>query len=699
MLFLFVGGVRVRRRLKRQQGGEISVPIQRSNLDLRKEIREKIANGHYNLGVPVLETASSKMVLTDEGKLEKKQYKLTARKYSMKDIRKKALINNKDFMRNKPDEEYNSMSLEEIKRRLNDLHELDGNSEATEQQLREQLKNLERKRHWMVWHDHSTIANSGFMLFLLRELYDPAVHLTNKEYKQNHGIQVDVQSKIEAPHLYMLGVSGSGDADQLMFVPTRRECLHELSETVVTSQGVHINDVMRLMNGDNPSVELEDGTQKGGHRGCVGCDGDMRNAHDYEYMAYRTYRSLEEKQNLVLSGKYGKDATNIYPFKSLKIEQLRKELRSRKIDCNGKKPELQERLTETLGGTVRLPALLFGNNNHTIHDLNLQNYEVLFFEPLHACLNHIATILQELPHHITDPDTLLVLKETLSITLNKEKLRATDYRKALLKVTMQLADQLQENERMLLLTFCEMQGIYYQADEHRSPRQVLRLYNVSWFHGRAVQSVLCPPQSVTLRKLCGTYYHGAVDHAPLISRLVCLRSVNAELFERYFERIEDITKKTWGKRLETLVPNAFLHIQAEDQLMMDKSTSAFKLQEKEISKLAKQLPPTTNTVVKKSVMVKHAREWQAHCSKIVDFLKPGEGKWWKWTEDGSVMFLDAPGEEDSRPEGPSLYHFRSHTIKDVTTKLSDMWTECCKDPASLPLYKLRDTEGNKYIYT
>ena len=31
-----------------------------------------------------------------------------------------------------------------------------------------------------------------------------------------------------------------------------------------------IEDTMIFMNGDNPSVEFEDGTQKGGHRGCVG---------------------------------------------------------------------------------------------------------------------------------------------------------------------------------------------------------------------------------------------------------------------------------------------------------------------------------------------------------------------------------------------------------------------------------------------
>ena len=129
-----------------------------------------------------------------------------------------------------------------------------------------------------------------------------------KEYKEKHGGKgVDVQSTIEAPHLYMLGASGAKDSE-LAFVPTRRECLKELqvSEVHVPDSNVTLSEKMRFMNGDNPSVEFEDGTQKGGHFGCSGCGGDMRQAQEYDYMAYQKYRSLEEKQNLVLKGKFGK---------------------------------------------------------------------------------------------------------------------------------------------------------------------------------------------------------------------------------------------------------------------------------------------------------------------------------------------------------------------------------------------------------
>ena len=68
----------------------------------------------------------------------------------------------------------------------------------------------------------------------MREVYDPAVHFTSQEYKERHGRKgVDIQSTIEVPHLYMLGVSGAKDSDQLAFLPARRECLRELQFTDV----------------------------------------------------------------------------------------------------------------------------------------------------------------------------------------------------------------------------------------------------------------------------------------------------------------------------------------------------------------------------------------------------------------------------------------------------------------------------------
>ena len=134
------------------------------------------------------------------------------------------------------------------------------------------------------------------MLFLVKEVYDPAVHLTNQEYKEKHGGKgVDVQSTIEVPHLYMLGASGAKDSDQLAFVPTKELQFTEINRNSDDTASVTLTEKMRFMNGGNAAVEFEDGTQKGGHFGCSGCSGDMRRAYEYDYMAYQMYALKKNK--------------------------------------------------------------------------------------------------------------------------------------------------------------------------------------------------------------------------------------------------------------------------------------------------------------------------------------------------------------------------------------------------------------------
>lgn len=79
-----------------------------------------------------------------------------------------------------------------------------------------------------------------------------------------------------------------------------------------------------------------------------------------------------------------------------------------------------------------------------------------------------------------------------------------------------------------------------------------------------MRAILTPPKTMTICKLYGIDYHSAVHHASVIYRLVCLSSINAELFGRFFDRIVYIKRKTWNKHAENLVPNAFLHILGED---------------------------------------------------------------------------------------------------------------------------------------
>ena len=141
-------------------------------------------------------------------------------------------------------------------------------------------------------------------------------------------------------------------------------------------------------------------------------------------------------------------------------------------------------------------------------------------------------------------------------------------------------------------------------------------------------------------------------------RIASHRSTNAEMFERLFEKLSDITMKTWSKRIEDLPRNAILHLQAEKK---NAGSDYILKEEREISKMAKSLPKLDNTVILKTDLEKYADDWAAHLKLIADFLEPGEGVWWKEMED-HIEFLDGLEEACFRQEGPQLHHFRSTSI-------------------------------------
>ena len=100
-------------------------------------------------------------------------------------------------------------------------------------------------------------------------------------------------------------------------------------------------------------------------------------------------------------------------------------------------------------------------------------------------------------------------------------------------------------------------------------------------------------------------------------RLVCLPSINAGLFERFFDRIVDITRRMWSKLTEDLVLNAFLYWK---KISLQRKIQS--IQKWEITKLIKRLPERANTTVSKDLLTKKARLWPAQLEVISDFLLP-----------------------------------------------------------------------------
>jgi len=143
-----------------------------------------------------------KLVLNKNNEVEAVEFVVEGRKIPLDEIRKVTLERSKDFVRQHPDEFYDEMSRLDVVSRLTQLNEFDDTEGLTK--MRNKLKALERTRHMIIWHDHSTVANHGHLLFMVSILYDPAFHLTSEEYKFKTGKLVDIQEEVESPQVYII---------------------------------------------------------------------------------------------------------------------------------------------------------------------------------------------------------------------------------------------------------------------------------------------------------------------------------------------------------------------------------------------------------------------------------------------------------------------------------------------------------------
>ena len=193
---------------------------------------------------------------------------------------------------------------------------------------------LEHTRNLKVWHDHSDILNHSYISFMISALYDPAVFLTDDEYKERYPDRppVDVQAVIERPYLYIFGQSKSSDVDQSSYTATRLEDLNSLHHPTY-HHGTAIYDVLRVFSGDGPARQFEAGHQRGGNFSCL-CGISVKEHQNLECALRFNPPSLFERMELWKSGIYWKDYSenNINPLSNLKKEALTGELEARGMD-------------------------------------------------------------------------------------------------------------------------------------------------------------------------------------------------------------------------------------------------------------------------------------------------------------------------------------------------------------------------------
>ena len=187
---------------------------------------KSVVNSDSNLEIKTVEICGRKIPLMELGStLLRKQQEYTR------------LTTATDIMKMTMDENLSFMKL------IN--HEIDPTE--TLQQLQCKLKDYQHTRTLAIWHDHSTILSTGYILFAVWVIYDTAVFLTEAEYKTKSGRQIpSVQSIIEEPEIYMIAPSSSLPSDQLALVNDRIKFLQNLSISITADNSVVIKDKLRF---------------------------------------------------------------------------------------------------------------------------------------------------------------------------------------------------------------------------------------------------------------------------------------------------------------------------------------------------------------------------------------------------------------------------------------------------------------------
>ena len=278
----------------------------------------------------------------------------------------------------------------------------------------------------------------------------------------------------------------------------------------------------------------------------------------------------------------------------------------------------------------------------------------------------------------------------------KEVKRCVDYRAALLKVSHLMKGKLPDDFQVILDTLAEIQNLLYAYDEKRTPRTVLRLHNLTFWHAVMLRVILgTKMKHITMRKLYGKYFHGIISHSPLQYRLLSGATMNAEDEERVFNTIKRITNTTFSKHPDHVIGNAIIQFQVEKHTHSDDG-EAVQSQLKEISELFKIMDKLPNSFFPFKITEAYSSAWQAHLEQISDFLLCGEGVWWSQDENG-ITFKDSYNEAEHLPEGPALHHFRSWTLEKEAEYIRSCWKACLDKDVIIPIHneiKQHVSEGN-----
>lgn len=203
---------RVRRSKKRAFKSRISIPTPRTGKTVKKYVQQQIEQGIINVGIDIAPKYFNSNKITADGNLTTTTTTVYGKKIPLTHIVKSETnrLLNAGVLRMFTDQHYESLTTEQIQERYRRIGEQLNLNETTHEVLNN-LKTFERTRSLKMWHDHSDVLNHTYISFMVSYMYDIANFVTNEEYKLKHPQtrDVDVQSIVERPQLYILGQSGT----------------------------------------------------------------------------------------------------------------------------------------------------------------------------------------------------------------------------------------------------------------------------------------------------------------------------------------------------------------------------------------------------------------------------------------------------------------------------------------------------------
>ena len=466
-----------RKRRSRQLLPGVPFPMAKTSKYQKHKLQSYKRSGKILCGEKVVETQYTKHVINEStSTISEVISTFTAQKIRLIDIRRKLLEMHEKLglLHNQPDDYFEKLTDAEVKTQLEKLGE---KTEGTPDELKAQLKSMNRTRHLKIWHDHSTISGHNHLLVTVACVYDPAFYHTPEEVGGK-----DVQTIIERPEIHILGRSGSSLQDQALFNNCRLECIQELSTPLHTTTGIQVIDTLRFFHGDGPAQQYEAGNSFGGTYPCVQCGVASEEMSELECAYKCQTRSLKERQEFILEGQvWKKGGINIYD--KLKVKELRQELKSRHIETRGLNRDEMDSLLKSLRmGITNLPALLQPHPTSLLNELQLSNYEISPTEPLHDIKSHFANIFEEAESYLQG-DVLDEFKKLRDSVLCKSTLRCSDYQKAMVILYNTFREKnIDQTFKDILRTAVDLSHLVYSRDYDRTPKTALALHNTSFMH-------------------------------------------------------------------------------------------------------------------------------------------------------------------------------------------------------------------------